>query len=270
MSASAPQLTPTQPHPRNLLELYRQHRDEIDVLTDDTSLFLLGFIQQIGTVRAGELSRELNLPMAELSKKLQRLTRAQLIATGAAGLTATAMGARLLQEIGFLGLPPVSPGEPPKKPEPPPQPKRPEPPALAKPKPTGFNPVLVLGAIGAMGFVAVITTVLVIAWWALSEQPPEIPTLALPTAAPVLPTRVLPPTVLPTPTTRLPLATATASAPRQCVLRLIPGSLTGGEIPVTFEASSGCPDGIGEITARYEDRSAPYKMFPPFTIRAGS
>ncbi len=229
MSQQPPQPI-TQPYQHNLLELYRQHRDEIDILTDETSLFLLGLIQHVKSAHAGELSRELNLPMPLLSGKLERLTRAKFLVASATGLTITSTGALLLHQIGLGAFPP--PALPASAQQPP------TPPRIPPSMPSGATAtgggmvwhtvalvasVLVVGAI-IVGAVILAPTLLPTptpptlapAPTVPSETPPP-PTLIPPTNTP-LPTQTTQPTITPISPTSSPTPTATFKSPTRVPL----------------------------------------------------
>lgn len=127
-----------QPSPHNLLELYRAHRDEIDALTDSTSLFILAFVNHIGAARADELARELNLSAARLREKMTPLRRGNFMDETRGALRVTATGKQLLQEIGFGVPPPAEPTEPKPEPEPPRHP-------TVTPRAAGLNSLLLRG-----------------------------------------------------------------------------------------------------------------------------
>ncbi|MBI5302364.1 MAG: DNRLRE domain-containing protein [Chloroflexi bacterium] len=86
---------------RNLLELYRTHRDEIDSLSDPTVFFILGLVNHVGKVTLDDLARDVNLAPNELRVKLVSLLRGKLIQDAKGTLTVTALGAQLLKELGF-------------------------------------------------------------------------------------------------------------------------------------------------------------------------
>ena len=114
MSANA-----STPSAYNLLELYRQHRDEVDVLTDQTALFILAFTNEMKGVDVDSLAGELSLSLTALRSKLAPLLRGQFMLDNKGILTVTALGRRVLIELGFIPPIPPGPAEPPKKPEPP-------------------------------------------------------------------------------------------------------------------------------------------------------
>ncbi len=90
-----------QPYRYNLLELYREHRPEIDVLTQPMSLFLLAFARHVAPVSHTELAREVGLTPAELAQELGRLQRADFLAETGDRIAVTGVGKRLLEATGF-------------------------------------------------------------------------------------------------------------------------------------------------------------------------
>lgn len=107
---------PLLPSDYNLLELYRQHRDEIDAITDPTSLFILAFTNKLGGANVNELAKDIGVSMEDLQHKLAPLVHAQFIAESRGRLTITPLGARVLDELGFI-TPPIPPTKPPEPPE---------------------------------------------------------------------------------------------------------------------------------------------------------
>ena len=92
----------SQPLQYNLLKLYRQHRDEIDTLTDPTTLFILDLTNHYGRVLLDELAGDLGLSPTALRKKIAPLLRGQMIAENDQAVTVTALGKRMLDHIDFL------------------------------------------------------------------------------------------------------------------------------------------------------------------------
>ena len=91
----------------NLLELYREHRTEIDVMAQPGSLFLLSFVRQAEKMTADELQRHTGVPQAELFKEIGRLERADLLAQTDGKLVVSGVGCRFLDTIGLI--PPARP-----------------------------------------------------------------------------------------------------------------------------------------------------------------
>ncbi len=169
----------TPPSAYNLLELYRQHRDEIDAITDPVTLFILAYVNYNGEIRLNALAKELGLSSAALNKTLLPLYRSQLITESGQTLWLTALGKRVLEELGFIAppIPPTKPSEPPKQ-----SPKPPAPPA------TGLRGIGFLG-----GAIVVLIGVVIIGALVLPGilNPPTLP----PTRAPLVITQ--PPTTAP-------------------------------------------------------------------------
>jgi len=141
----------------NLLELYRQHRDEIDAITDPLTLFILAYVNHLGTIRLDEIAGELGLSPAALNKTLLPLYRGNFITESAQVLSVTSLGKRVLAELGF-GAPPVppQPSEPPRQP-----PRSPAPSASRVPGMTMFGvaavvlvSAILLGALALFGIFA--------------------------------------------------------------------------------------------------------------------
>jgi hypothetical protein len=176
-------MSATAPLPYNLLELYRQHRDEVDALTDQTSLFILAYTNELMSVEIDALAGDLNLSLNALRAKLTPLLRGQLMREEKDALIVTALGRRVLAELGFI--PPVPPGsaEPPKKPEPPTQPHKPKLVRRADvpkpvPTPVAGTPGWLWGAIAffATGIVALVAGVAIAILVFFQPQPTPIPT----------------------------------------------------------------------------------------------
>lgn len=169
------------PSPYNLLELYRQHRDEIDAITNPTTLFILAYVNHLNHIKLAELARELGLSRDVLNKTLLPLYRGGLITESAQTLSLTPLGKRVLDELGFV-TPPIAPTEPPKQP-----PKPSAPPAAGTPGwlwgIIGFLGATVVGLIGV-----IIIGALVLPGILSTPTPPPFPTFAPPpTFTPVPP-----------------------------------------------------------------------------------
>ncbi|MBM3130280.1 MAG: hypothetical protein FJ009_16845 [Chloroflexi bacterium] len=173
---------PPQPSAYNLLQLYRQHRDEIDAITDPVTLFTLAYVNHLGEVRLSALARELGLSSAGLNKTLLPLYRGALITEAGEMLRLTPLGKRVLAELGFVA-PPVSPtqsSEPSKPPTPSPKPPAPPAAGLAG---AGFLGGVALVLIGALIVGALVLPGVL--------NPPRLP----PTLAPLVITQ--PPATIP-------------------------------------------------------------------------
>ncbi len=266
------------PFAYNLLELYRQHRDEIETLTDPVALFLLAFVNEMGHVPLDELAGDAGLTPAELRAKMTLLTRGQLLREDAGSAVVTALGKRLLEEIGFVGLPPAPPREPPKPSEPPPS--KPIPP---KPAPVPTTPGWLWGAIAFLSTGAVILIgILVVGIIYITSQSPTptpfimpTPFIAAPTVAPTwTPTASQTPTLAPAPTwtptasrtsTSTPTSTPTPSPTpagritgavmRAADQKAIPGAriqISSGQVVTSLDGSygfSGLASGTYSVTA---------------------
>ncbi len=191
------------PLPYNLLELYRQHRDEVDVLTDETALFILAFTNEMNGAEVDALAGDLNLSLNTLRAKLTPLLRGQMMLEENGSLVVTALGKRILSELGFIP-PPIPPGKS-KQSEPPKQP--PKPPVAE----TAGAPAWIWGAMAFFGTGALaLAAILVIGILVVSGVFPPRPTII----TPIVLTPIPPPTVAPllsdTPT-RTPTATPTST-----------------------------------------------------------
>lgn len=169
----------TPPSADNLLELYRQHRDEIDAITDPVTLFILAYGNHSGEIRLNALAKELGLSSAALNKTLLPLYRSGLITESGEMLRLTPLGKRVLEELGFAAppIPPTKPSEPPKQsPKPPKQP--PQPPA---------PPAAAVGGIALRAAAVVLIGALIIGVLVLPGilNPPTLP----PTRAPLVSTQ---------------------------------------------------------------------------------
>jgi hypothetical protein len=98
-----------QPFRHNLLELYREHREEIDVLTDEASLFILAWLNHAGDVTAANLPRDVAMEPTLLSQRLALLGRGGMILELNGLLTSSRNGKRLLDEYGLIAPPAAAP-----------------------------------------------------------------------------------------------------------------------------------------------------------------
>jgi hypothetical protein len=100
---------PLQPFRYNLLELYREHRDEIDVLNDLMLSFFLAHVNHVGQIPIKALSQDVGLAEDSMSQQVAPLLRSEMLTQANGILAATAYGKRMLDGLG-LGLPaaPVS------------------------------------------------------------------------------------------------------------------------------------------------------------------
>jgi len=249
MTTHSPRVKAAAPSPYNLLELYREHRDEIDVLTDEMSLFILAFTDHIGTVTLDKLASEVNLSPSALRTKLTPLLRGRMMLEGKATLSVTATGKRLLSEIGFGTPPPVGPSAPPKPSAPPQPPKFVRKPEAPKPAPTskpkGSNCACILGVIGCGGLLVVgmIAVLIIIAGLGPSTSPEE-----------TLPPRPEPPILAITP---IPVCER-MTEPEIVASSTYPSA----RVHVSWTVRGGCPPFQGTITARYTDPNTSYATYP--------
>lgn len=89
------------PFPYNLLELYREHRDEVDVLIFPISLFILAFTYHVGKITLTGLARDLELPLKELGDALEWLKSAGFLTQAGAEFQISDTALRLLHSIGL-------------------------------------------------------------------------------------------------------------------------------------------------------------------------
>ncbi|MBI3914055.1 MAG: winged helix-turn-helix transcriptional regulator [Chloroflexi bacterium] len=99
--------------PKSLLDLYREHRGEIDALTDPTALFVLFFVNENGRMTRADLQKEMNLTPTQFARVIEQLNRAELFGTQADFVYITAGGKQFLADIGMVGAPPAPPQKPP-------------------------------------------------------------------------------------------------------------------------------------------------------------
>lgn len=173
------------PSAYNLLELYRQHRDEIDAITDPTSLFILAFTNRQNGVRLDELAGDLGLSPKVLRTKFTPLLRAQLAIESSNQLTITPLGKHVLDELGFFN-PPI-PTDLPERGEPPRKPPSPPPATSGTPGWLWGIIAFLATAVVALTVLAVIVTVVL-----PGILNPPIPTPFIPTPVPI-------PTITPVP-----------------------------------------------------------------------
>ncbi len=100
--------------PKSLLDLYREHRGEIDSLNDSRALFVLFFVNENGRMTRADLQKELNLAPAQFARIIEQLNRAELLGAQADFIYAVPGGKQLLADIGMSSPPPAPPsGTPP-------------------------------------------------------------------------------------------------------------------------------------------------------------
>jgi hypothetical protein len=93
-----------QPYRYNLLELYRDHRDEIDVLTDSAALFVLAYTNYTGSITLKALAHQVGLAETLLQTVLVPLLRSEMMAQRGDVLSVTGFGRRALDGAGLVGM----------------------------------------------------------------------------------------------------------------------------------------------------------------------
>lgn len=86
-----------QPFRYNLLELYRDHRDEIDVLSDSAVLFVLAYANYAGYITIKALAHQVGLDEAMLRTSIAPLLRGQMLEQINDGVSVTGFGRRVLE-----------------------------------------------------------------------------------------------------------------------------------------------------------------------------
>jgi hypothetical protein len=250
MTTHSPRGKVATPSPYNLLELYREHRDEIDVLTDETALFILAFTDHIGTVTLGKLASDVNLSPGALRTKLTPLLRGRMLLESTETLSVTTAGKRLLSEIGFGTPPPVGPSATPKpsaptQPQPPKfvrKPETPKPAATSKAKGSNCTCLGIIGC-GGLLIVGIIVVLIIIA----GLGPLTLPEEATP-PRPEPPIRVITP---------IP-ACERMTEPEVVASSTYPPA----RVHVSWTVRGSCSPFQGTITARYTDQNIPYATYP--------
>ncbi len=97
-----------QPFRYNLLELYREHRNEIDVLNDPVALFVLALVNHLNRTTLAELAGEIAFPPAGLSPQIEALERAEMLIKAGGMIETTGFGEHFLNSLGFPASPPAS------------------------------------------------------------------------------------------------------------------------------------------------------------------
>jgi hypothetical protein len=181
-----PGATP-QPFRYNLLELYREHRDEIDVLTDLTALFILAYVNQIGGITLKALSYEVGLAETLLHRKMVPLQRSEMMVESNGMLSVTGFGKRILDGVGL-----VAPAAP-----------------ISSPRPSAPISMLRFAAIrrermaaiargAGLSLATAMLLILVALYWSATVQN-QLPLVYTPTYPAVAPTKTHTPTPLTTP-----------------------------------------------------------------------
>jgi hypothetical protein len=93
----------TQPFQFNLLELYRDHRAEIDVMADSAALFVLAYANYIGKCASKALAHQVGLDEATLRDALTPLLRSQMMVRADETLQVTGLGRRVLENADLVG-----------------------------------------------------------------------------------------------------------------------------------------------------------------------
>ncbi len=97
-----------QPFRYNLLELYREHRNEIDVLNNPVALFVLALVNQLDRTTLVELSSKVAFPNAGLSEQIAALERAEMLIKTGGVIETTGFGEHFLNGLGFPAAPAVT------------------------------------------------------------------------------------------------------------------------------------------------------------------
>ncbi len=102
-----------QPFRYNLLELYREHRNEIDVLNDPVALFVLALVNHLNRATLVELASEVAFPHAGLSEQIEMLQHAEMLIKAGGMIETTSYGEHFLNSLGFPAAPAVTVVAPP-------------------------------------------------------------------------------------------------------------------------------------------------------------
>ncbi len=97
-----------QPFRYNLLELYREHRTEIDVLNDPVALFILAFVNNLHKTTLQELSSDIAIPQTGVSPKIALLERAEMLIKAGGMIEPTGFGEHFLNSLGFPAAAPTA------------------------------------------------------------------------------------------------------------------------------------------------------------------
>ncbi len=97
-----------QPFRYNLLELYREHRNEIDVLNDPVALLVLAFVNHLNRTTLAELRNDLTFPNVELAQHIEALERAEMLIKAGGMIETTGFGEHFLNSLGFPASPPAA------------------------------------------------------------------------------------------------------------------------------------------------------------------
>jgi hypothetical protein len=86
-----------------LLELYRDHRDEIDGLTDSAALFVLAYANYVGRITPKALAHQVGLTATTPLSALAPLLRGQMITQQGDVLGVTGFARRVLEDAELTG-----------------------------------------------------------------------------------------------------------------------------------------------------------------------
>jgi len=98
-----------QPFNHNLLELYRNHREEVQVLTNPGSLFLLTYINYLGTVNVETLASETGMKVDTLRQELSILLSGEMITEASGALVPARFGKHLINSIDMVATEEMAP-----------------------------------------------------------------------------------------------------------------------------------------------------------------
>lgn len=91
-----------QPFDHNLLELYRNHRAEVDVLTNPGSLFLLAYINSMGSIHHDTLAGETGMRLDTLRQELAVLLSGEMITEVDGIVVAARFGKHLIHSVDMV------------------------------------------------------------------------------------------------------------------------------------------------------------------------
>ena len=90
---------PLRPFRYNLLELYREHRGEIDTCNDLMRLFFLAYLNSAGPIRLNAFSKDVGLSEGSLLEQIAPLLQDEMISQANGVLTATTYGRQILDGL---------------------------------------------------------------------------------------------------------------------------------------------------------------------------
>ena len=91
-----------QPFDHNLLELYRNHREEVIVLTNPGSLFLLALVNHLGDTTIDDLASETGLKVDALRQELGILLNGEMLSETDGVLTPARFGKHLVSSVDMV------------------------------------------------------------------------------------------------------------------------------------------------------------------------